>query len=238
MLGLILTLRGKGRRRLSSLFSSSSLSSYAESSPATSLKGNNMSAPTSGASTPTRSTLAQSTLPDELNALDLSTEPEPITQRRTASLYSAWELEEAAEEESDEEYLTPSEGLSEVEEEDEPEPVPQAAAIDIKEPINSSPPDAPDVLGTGPSTIRRTKPSAGETKVRRRTAKSHALDFDQAESLATDIDICRQILTLFLTSKMKEAEDMCFETDPDGNHLYLISAHGIINGLKVRPQAG
>jgi hypothetical protein len=33
------------------------------------------------------------TLPDELNALDLSTEPEPITQRRTASLYSAWELE-------------------------------------------------------------------------------------------------------------------------------------------------
>ncbi|EIW69618.1 hypothetical protein TREMEDRAFT_44103 [Tremella mesenterica DSM 1558] len=31
---------------------------------------------------------------------------------------------------------------------------------------------------------------------------------------------------------MKEAEDLCFQKDPEGNHLYLQSALGIIDGLK------
>ncbi len=92
-----------------------------------------------------------------------------------------------------------------------------------------------DVSGTGRSTIHRNKPVVSETRVRKRAArnKGDALVVDQAAVLAHDLEICRQVLTLFLTSHMKDAEDMCFDEDPDGNHLYLISGHGIINALKV-----
>ena len=61
---------------------------------------------------------------------------------------------------------------------------------------------------------------------------------DQAGLLFPDLAICREILTLFLTSKMKEAEDLCFEKDPDGTHLYMNSAHSIIQGLKVSCPSG
>lgn len=166
----------------------------------------------------------------------------PPARKRTPSLYSEWDLNEAAEESSDEDddeaYMTPSEGLSEVEEEDEEEEEkvvnPYLDKTNVKKGAQA---ETGDVMGTGPSTIHRSRPGAGETKVRKREAtKAMATDFDQAKTLAVDIDTCREILTLFLRSKMKEAEDMCFEKDPEGNHLYLLSAHGIINGLKVCPQ--
>lgn len=161
-----------------------------------------------------------------------------VTRKRTPSLYSEWDLKDAAEESSDEEdeaFMTPSEGLSEVEEEDEEE----AERVDNPYLDKTNVPkgaeaETGDVMGTGPSTIRRTRPAAGETKVRKRApTKALATDFDQSKTLAKDIDNCREILTLFLRSKMKEAEDMCFDMDPDGTHLYMLSAHGIINGLKV-----
>lgn len=115
---------------------------------------------------------------------------------------------------------------------------PQSAAANAEERAD---PDTHDVSGTGTSTMHRSIPTSGEAiKVRRRapTSKSDALHVDQTAVLHGDLDICRTILTLFLTSKMKEAEDMCFDKDPDGNHLYLISAHGIINGMKVCSQNG
>jgi hypothetical protein len=133
--------------------------------------------------------------------------------------------------------MTPSEGLSEVEEEDEEDFEKVANPyLDKTNVPKGAEAGTEDVLGTGPSTIRRTKPGAGQTRVRKREAKHSAAtagEIDQAGNLARDIDICREVLTMFLSSKMKEAEDMCFDKDPEGNHLYLLSAQGIINGLKV-----
>jgi hypothetical protein len=163
-----------------------------------------------------------------------------IKQPRPASLYSQWDLADAAEDSSDEEdeaFLTPDEGLSEVEEEDEEdeEPVVKNPTLDATNVEKGAKATGKDVSGTGLSTVRRSKPAQGETRVRKRaaTSKVSALEIDQAALLAPDLESCRQILTLFLTSQMKQAEDMCFDKDPDGNHLYLISAHGIINALKV-----
>ena len=160
------------------------------------------------------------------------------SRKRTPSLYSQWDLAEAAEESSDDDeaYLTPDEGLSEVEEADEEEeerPKVTNPTLDATNVSKGSEAATGDVLGTGPSTIRRSKPSAGETKVRTRTGARVPAAFSQSTVLGADIDACREILTLFLTSKMKEAEEMCFKKDPDGNHMYLLSAHSIINGLKV-----
>ena len=91
-----------------------------------------------------------------------------------------------------------------------------------------------NILGTGPSTIRRSKPIQSTTRVKpRTTTKSGALSFDQEKALGPDVDTTREVLRRFLTSQMKEAEDLCYEADPEGNHLYLQSAHGYIQALKV-----
>jgi len=163
---------------------------------------------------------------------------------RPTSMYSQWDEEDGGESSEDEAaFLTPDEGLSEFEEEEEPVKEESGAAnsgathrtpmaADVEKGTDGA---ASDVDSTGPSTVHRSIPSSGETRVRRRTpnTKHDAHTLDQAAVLSGDLDICREILRLFLTSKMKEAEDMCFEKDPDGNHLYLISAHGIIQALKV-----
>ena len=166
-------------------------------------------------------------------------------RERTASLYSQWDLSQAAEESSDEEddaFLTPSEGLSEVEEEDEEEEEEKPEGAVVVDPLltknnvkKGARADTSDVLGTGPSIVHRTRPLVSETKVRKRTLAKmkHPDPKEQSAALANDIDICREVLRLFLTSHMKEAEDLCFEKDPEGNRLYLISAQGIINALKV-----
>ena len=163
-------------------------------------------------------------------------------RKRTPSLYSQWELEEAAEAESSEEedeeaFLTPSEGLSEVEEEDEEEEFSKNTTIDSTNVAKGFKATGGNISGTGASTIHRSKLESSETRVRKRklATKASALNVDQAAVLPGDLDICREILTFFLTSKMKEAEDICFDKDPEGNHLYLMSAHGIISGLKVSP---
>ena len=91
-----------------------------------------------------------------------------------------------------------------------------------------------DVLGTGPSTVHHSKPVQSTTRVKpRATTKVGALSFDQEKALGPDVDTTREVLRRFLTSQMKEAEDLCYEADPDGNHLYLQSAHGYIQALKV-----
>ncbi|OCF35432.1 hypothetical protein I317_04948 [Kwoniella heveanensis CBS 569] len=91
-----------------------------------------------------------------------------------------------------------------------------------------------DVCGTGPSTIKRNKPTIAQTKVVRHVAasKAGALSVDQSAVLAKDIDTCREALTLFLTSRMKEAEEYCLEKEGEGHHMYLQSAQGIIQALK------
>jgi hypothetical protein len=94
--------------------------------------------------------------------------------------------------------------------------------------------DSEDVLGTGPSTMRRTKHARITQVVRHlHSSKESALSIDQNALLAPDLDTCREALTLFLTSQMQKAEHLCTEKDPDANHLYLLSAGGIIQALKV-----
>jgi hypothetical protein len=174
--------------------------------------------------------------------------------------YSRWV--ESDEDSSDDEmaFRTPTEGLSEVEEDDE-EDAEDAVIVDRKKqqpsPAYTSGPkvvsgekartspagssskgvpviDSDDVLGTGPSTIKRTKPGKKTQVVRHlNSSKESALSIDQDQLLAPDLDTCREALTLFLTSQMQKAEDLCTEKDPDANHLYLLSAGGIIQALKV-----
>ncbi|WWC90109.1 uncharacterized protein L201_005042 [Kwoniella dendrophila CBS 6074] len=223
------------------------------------------------------------------NAIALGLEKK--TERRT-SMYSQWELEKVGlesdsdEDEDEDAFLTPSEGLSEVEEGDEDE-----AADGLNKPIRDEQPKAVvsppsdnasisipaaaaakgtaaatatggtsredkgqsiadakavekgtivsqegDVSGTGPSTIKRSKPTEQQTKVNIKgqihATKQGALAFDQASVLAKDIDITREALTLFLTSKMKEAEVYLEDKEGEGQHLYIQSAQGIIEGLK------
>lgn len=195
-----------------------------------------------------------------------STSASPIVDTE----YSRWV--ESDEDTSDEElaFRTPSEGLSEVEEDDEEEEDEGEAVIVNRQPVpaptiptsdtkstpasttktadpSSVPPagsgsgsggvpviDSEDVLGTGPSTMKRTKHERKTQVVRHlNSSKESALSINQDKLLAPDLDTCREALTLFLTSRMQKAEDLCTEKDPDANHLYLLSAGGIIQALKV-----
>lgn len=247
----------KGKRRLTSLFSSSSLSS---------VNGDDKSAKSrsplsSGTSTPQRngsaahapvasSPLATKTVSPEPENLSSGIETLAVTQTpeaagstegrrsRATSLYSQWELEDVAESSSDEEdYATPDEGLSEIgEDEEEPAPVIRDAQLGANNVEKGAVADTKDICGTGPSTIHRHQIVSG-TRVRHRiqASKASALSVDQNANLANDIEACRECLTLFLTSRMKEAEDMILEKDPEGTRLYTQSAHAIISGLKVSP---
>jgi hypothetical protein len=173
--------------------------------------------------------------------------------------YGRWV--ESDDDTSDEElsFRTPSEGLSEVEEDDEDEEAvivkcPAVAAVTAPHAVTSTSPstqdtkangsgsgvpviDSEDVLGTGPSTIKRTKHERKTQVVRHlHSSKESALSINQEKLLAPDLDTCREALTLFLTSQMRKAEELCTEKDPDANHLYLLSAGGIIQALKVSLQ--
>jgi hypothetical protein len=190
----------------------------------------------------------------------LSGSSKPVKPRKVSERteYSRWV--ESDEDTSDEElaFRTPSEGLSEVEEDDEEE---EAVIVPRQSATTSSPTttsstgvatatdtdkasttgagtgpviDSEDVLGTGPSTMRRTKHARITQVVRHlHSSKESALSIDQNALLAPDLDTCREALTLFLTSQMQKAEHLCTEKDPDANHLYLLSAGGIIQALKV-----
>ncbi|WRT67062.1 uncharacterized protein IL334_004028 [Kwoniella shivajii] len=209
-----------------------------------------------------------------VSAASLPTAITKPTRRRTSSVYSQWELEEVGlDSDSDDDndaFLTPSEGLSEVEEEPEEEEKgmtatpstaatavtstanPVAAVVTDPESDSTKPTDQKrsiadtatvekgtvsqqkDVSGTGPSTIKRTVPTEAQTKVNKHihATKAGALAVDQEGVLGKDIDICRRALSLFLTSRMREAEVYLEKEDGEGQHLYIQSAKGIIESLK------
>jgi hypothetical protein len=187
-------------------------------------------------------------------------------RKRSPSMYSQWDEEEREEEESeDEAYLTPDEGLSEVEEEEEEDELPPMAItppVQAVRPVQSVQPVQPSTIATdatpipasvplakvgvsefdnyantGPSTIHRTPTTVRDETayIRKRVAssKSDALKINQFAVLSGDVDTCRKALTLFLTSRMRAAEDILMENDPDNNHLYLMNGHALLEGLKV-----
>ena len=280
----------KGRKRLSSLFSSSSLSSHladkeregsAEppSRRSSNLNVSSTSTSTTGDATPPTGSASRKypglslgtdtkgtdEVTDGVGRLGVGSAKSPLVESPTSSnppttvlvgdpshptsdeqLYGQWVGSD--DDTSDEElsFRTPSEGLSEVEEDDEEDEVavPPPRYQSHTQQTQKTPPkgdrkepeiDSEDVLGTGPSTVKRTK-TGNKTQVVRNlhASKESALSIDQAKILAPDLDACREVLTLFLTSRMREAEEQCREGDPEGNRLYMLSAGGIIQALKVR----
>ncbi|WVO12808.1 hypothetical protein L204_100416 [Cryptococcus depauperatus] len=282
------TLLGKkGRKKLYSLFSSSSSLSASlndrEStvSPKTSRSKLHEASTPSGASTPSQFTAPASPIlhhngqaAETQNTLDKlqigngiiteSPKSSPVTpmvqvpyanRNKRESLWSQWEIEDVAVSSSDEDdaFLTPDEGLSEVEEVEEVEddavaysanpaaavasPVSSVSSTFKIEPTNvkkGAVASNGDVGGTGRSTVHRTLPTTTEASVKRQVSHNRppATTVDQAGVLAQDIEICRETLRLFLTSHMKEAEEYCQEKEGEGHHLYLQSAMGIIETLK------
>lgn len=54
----------------------------------------------------------------------------------------------------------------------------------------------------------------------------------QAECLDADIVKCQEIIHLFLTSRMREAEAKALAADPDGSHMYIGNASCVIQAIK------
>ena len=59
------------------------------------------------------------------------------------------------------------------------------------------------------------------------------LNKDQEALLQPDIKKCQDIIHLFLTSRMKEAETLCYESDPEGVHMYIGTASAVIQTIKA-----
>lgn len=175
------------------------------------------------------------------NGLDSPSQPRsnvstPSRQARVNSLYTQW-ADDSDSDDDDDGFATPSEGLSEVEEEDEDEDAAKPIKAIPSKPTNTfngsaTPSIAPSATTTlnGP---RVTRSHAGAAKVSQQTFKrGDPMAIDQAAALAPDLELCRQVLSAFLSSRMREAEEMLIKNDPDNNHMYLQSGHGLIESLK------
>jgi hypothetical protein len=170
------------------------------------------------------------------------------TPTRIQSLYSQWGLDDSDSDDDDfTGYATPSEGLSDLEEEpEEEEKKPNKTNGHAREASAATAPSvagttatAASIVGAAPivpssdSGPKVTRSAAGAAKVVNREYKrGNPLDIDQAAALAPDLDLCREVLGLFLTSKMKESEDMLVAADPENKHMYLQSGHCVIQALK------
>lgn len=172
-------------------------------------------------------------------------------RERTESLFSRYDLEDLSDDDEDDVFLTPTEGLSEIGEGDEEETAMRAGL-----PVNTVPAKQTlashakvndpkthtlekstekDILGTGPSTLRRSTAAITEVSVKaRHIDKAGLFAIDQSAVLGQDVDTTRELLVLFLRSQMREAEEVCLEKDPDCNHLYLQVAYCIFQAIKVR----
>jgi hypothetical protein len=169
-------------------------------------------------------------------------------------LYTQW-ADDSDDEDDDTGFATPSEGLSEVEEGDEEEEDSTTVATNklsnkLTAPTNGSasgPSPSPYPSSIAPSVAASTLTATsanGGPKVRRSKAagakvapgasfrRGDALAVDQAAGLAPDLELCREALSLFLSSRMREAEDLLDSKDPNNNHLYLQIGHSLIQSLK------
>lgn len=156
----------------------------------------------------------------------------PSRQARVNSLYTQWA--DVSDDESDDDadgYATPSEGLSDLAEEDE-----EDEDRDLAKKPSAIPAFAANGNGkastadNGPKVYRS---KAGAAKVTHQPFKrGDPLAIDQTATLPRDLDICRKVITLFLSSQMLEAEQELIDNDPQNNHLYLQTGHSLIQCLK------
>ena len=174
-------------------------------------------------------------------------------------MYSQWSHDfDADESDSDGEvYGTPAEGLSEVEEEDEDVDIPRPKTVTriSTAPVVRAGSDlkvaeaVPSEEGLPHYTQHDLARQASSAVIERATVDSKPdmsngpkvqthnpnayTDLDQHAVLQPDIEMCKQIIHLFLTSRMKEAEALCRETDPDGVHMYIGNASAVIQAIKA-----
>ncbi|KAJ9119540.1 hypothetical protein QFC22_003249 [Naganishia vaughanmartiniae] len=176
-------------------------------------------------------------------------------RERSMSVYSQWSYDfDAADSDSDGEvYATPMDGLSEVEEEDEDDEHGKRYSV-MRQPSArglESLQDSRDVDASNSPIQGRPSPSRVESshQVRRAPVESVITDVSktprarhgqvstmtmeqQAECLDSDIVKCQEIIYLFLTSHMREAEAKALAADPDGSHMYIGNASCVIQAIK------
>lgn len=165
------------------------------------------------------------------------------------NLYSQWGLDDSDSDDDDSGYATPPEGLSDLEEEPEeedefsrpPKPIGKtfangngtssvAPSIGGASIAGTTLADKSSVASSGPKITR--KHASGAKVHKSEFKRGNPLDVDQVASLAPDLDLCREVLTLFLTSKMRESEEMLVKADPENKHMYLQSGNSVIQALK------
>ncbi|GHJ86750.1 hypothetical protein NliqN6_3152 [Naganishia liquefaciens] len=177
------------------------------------------------------------------------------SRERSMSMYSQWSYDfDAADSDSDGEvYATPLEGLSEVEEEEEDDD--DDGDFAAKSGPSAAPPPAYISHGA-PGTKERSsykqlKANDDDTKHKVRRAPVDVVKPDvvhgprlrgahvtpmsmeqQAECLDSDIKKCQEIIHLFLTSRMREAEALAHAADPEGQHMYIGNASCVIQAIK------
>lgn len=153
------------------------------------------------------------TLTDEPVAIAASQPPEPSSSATpdVTALYLDSDSDSDAEQ-----FYTPTDGLSEVAEEDEAQDT--DVALD----------------GADDKSVRRAQVSASPSVL-----ASHihhrprgATPIDQSAFLRDDIAVCAQAVGLFLTSRMKEAETLVYESDPEAQHMYVQNAGAVIQAIK------
>jgi hypothetical protein len=159
-------------------------------------------------------------------------------------------------------YGTPAEGLSEVEEEDEEEDVARPANVTRSDVLATTKPKeeaAPSAAflpephtqsaTVSPPAYHDLRRQSSSAVIQRATVETqpdmktgHKIqahnpsaytDLDQNAVLQPDIQKCKQIIHLFLTSRMKEAEALCQESDPDGVHMYIGNASAVMQAIKA-----
>lgn len=171
------------------------------------------------------------------------------------SMHSQWSYDfgDADSDSEGEVYATPLDGLSEVEEEDEDEDeddfrqrrtAPKRSDVPDVSTVDAALIDSKEQLPAYDSGIHR---SHSNHKVRRATVESvdvvraprnkHAnvtpmTAEQQAECLDDDIVKCQEIIYLFLTSRMREAEAKAHAADPEGQHMYIGNASCVIQAIK------
>lgn len=180
-------------------------------------------------------------------------------RERSMSMYSQWSYDfDAADSDSDGEvYATPLDGLSEVEEEEEEDD--NDDDLDDTQSASAVPqPPLYERSTSGKKSERKSYSQNGdsfehddETKHKVRRAPVDVVKPDvvrgprmrgvhvtpmsmeqQSECLDSDIKKCQEIIHLFLTSRMREAEALALAADPDGQHMYIGNASCVIQAIK------
>ncbi|KAJ9104236.1 hypothetical protein QFC19_004053 [Naganishia cerealis] len=196
--------------------------------------------------------------PDSINVNSSNTPPpQGMPKReRSLSMYSQWSYDfNAADSDSDGEvYATPMDGLSEVEEEDEEEENGKRHSIVHQSAIKAPWPTQEKgiVIENSHTPLHDTAgipQDDSSHEVRRATVVSEITDVaktprarhgqvatmtmeQQAECLDADIIKCQEIIHLFLTSRMREAEAKALAADPEGSHMYIGNASCVIQAIK------